>query len=202
MSSSISCEASAIRTLGVCVEHLAGIAEGGARKLGSQAALRSRYPNALGGDEVERVELPAGVGEKPREVVHPFEVSHSHRAPLELQRPVVALATKDAEVVSGSSAAGGATSIPLEDGARRSALDVGLPLVTAGLEGVGEAQTCERRFIGRPDVVPQSRCLGEQPFRVHRVALRKPHLSSSKGGAGDQCLALESRGNELQLLGG
>ena len=56
-------EASAVRILGACVEHLAGIAECRARQFGSKAALRPRYPDALGGDEVERVELPAGVGE-------------------------------------------------------------------------------------------------------------------------------------------
>ena len=160
------------------------------------------------------MELPAGVGEKPSEVMHPFEVSHSHRAPLELQRPVVALATKDAEVWGR----GLVCSVPsgdvrrcvrrrcgfdsVEDRARRLSLDVGLPLAAAGPEGFGEAHTCERSFIGRPDFVPESRCLGEEPFPVHRVALREPHPSSSKGGAGDQRLAVESGGNELQLLGG
>ncbi len=160
------------------------------------------------------MELPAGVGEEPREVMHPLEVSHSHGAPLELQRPVVALATKDAEVWGR----GFVCSLPsgdvrrwvrrrrgfdsLEDRERRLALEVGPPLAAAGPEGFGEAHACERRFIGRPDLVPESRCFGEEPFPVHRVALREPHPSSSKGGAGDQRLAVESGGNELQFLRG
>ena len=39
-------EASAVRILGACVEHLAGIAECRARQLGSKAALRPRYADA------------------------------------------------------------------------------------------------------------------------------------------------------------
>jgi hypothetical protein len=57
-------EASSVRILGTCVEHLAGIAECGARQFGRKAALRWRNPGALGGDQVEHVELPAGVGEE------------------------------------------------------------------------------------------------------------------------------------------
>src|SRR5258706_3578020 len=90
-------EASSVRVLGTCVDHFAGIAECSARQLGRQAALRRRSGRVLRRDQVEHVELEAWVGNEPREVTHSLEVSHSHRAPLERHRPVVALA-KEAEV--------------------------------------------------------------------------------------------------------
>jgi len=81
-------------------------------------------------------------------------------------------------------------------------LEVGLPVAADGPESLGETRTCERSFIGGSDFVPESCRLGEEQFRVHCVALREPHPSSSKGGAGDERLAAETRGDELQLRGG
>ena len=46
------------------------------------------------------MELPAGVGEEPREVAHALEVSHPCRVPLVGHQPVVALETKDVGVRS------------------------------------------------------------------------------------------------------
>ncbi len=91
---------------------------------------------------------------------------------------------------------------PLEDRTCRLALQVGLSVAAARLEGFGEAHAGERRFIGRADLVPESRSFGKEPFPVQRVALREPHPPLSEGGAGDQCLAVESGSNELQFLGG
>jgi hypothetical protein len=52
-------------------------------------------PTGFCRDEIEGEELPTGSGEEPSEVPHALEVSHSHGAPLEHHRPVVALAAKD-----------------------------------------------------------------------------------------------------------
>ena len=144
--------------------------------------------------------------------MHALEVSHSHGASVELQQPVVALATKDAEVWSRgfvcSLTSGDVRRCvgrrcgfdSVENPARRLSLDVGPTLAAAGPERFGEAETCERSFIGRPNFVPESRCLGKEPFSVHCVALREPPPSSSKGGAGDQSLMESSQ--RVAALGG
>src|SRR5687767_3570721 len=66
-------EASPVRVLGARVEHLAGISECRARRAGRLPAL-DRRNSVLGGDEVQHVKLPAGVGEEPLEVPHAFQV--------------------------------------------------------------------------------------------------------------------------------
>ena len=127
-------EASAVRTLGACVEYLAGIAECPPRRFGRRAALGGRSGGVLGGDEVEHVQVAAGLGEEPREVTHPLEVSHSHRAPLEHHRPVVPLAT-EAEFrgrVLVRSVRSGDLRDPLEDSAGGLELQVCLVLAAAG----------------------------------------------------------------------
>jgi len=160
------------------------------------------------------VELPARLGEQPREVTHALEVSHPHRAPLEHQRPIVALATKCADVrgrllVQPILALDGHRLVrrlrgfdPFEDRAGRLELQDGLVLAAARAEGFGEAYPCERHLIGRADLVPESRSFGKEPLPVRRIALGEPHPSVSKGRAGDQRLALESVGHELQFVGG
>jgi hypothetical protein len=91
---------------------------------------------------------------------------------------------------------------PLEHRARRLELQVCLVLAAACAESFGDSHACERRFIGRADFVPQSRSFGKEPFRFRRIALREPHPSLSNGRAGDERLALESGGHELEFLGG
>ena len=80
------------------VEHLARIAKCRVRQADRLVALDRRDIPALGRNEVQRLELPAGVGEEVCEIPHALEVSHSHRATLEHNRPVIALATKAVQV--------------------------------------------------------------------------------------------------------
>ena len=132
------------------------------------------------------MELPAGVGEEPREVTHALEVSHSHRAPLELQRPVVALATKDAEVCGSGSSVLPSGDVrrwvrhrrgfdPLEDRARRLALDVGLLLAAAGPEGFGEAHDVRAPLHRAPR--PRSRVALPRRRTVPRPRRRPPRAA-------------------------
>ena len=74
-------------------------------------------------------------------------------------------------------------------------------LAATGAEGLRENHSCERRLIGRADLVPHSCRFRATPFRLRCVALREPHPSSSQGRPGDQRLALKSGGHALQLVG-
>src|SRR5919109_235423 len=165
-------EAAAVRGLRGRVEHLACIAECRMREAGRPAALDLRHAAALGGNEVQHVELPAGVGQEPREVPHPLEVSHSHRAPLKHNRPVIALATKAVDVrirpvfvaLDARFGAGGPRSFdPFENRAGRLVLRGGLVYPAAGSQGLGESDTGARRLIGCADLVPEARSLGAEP---------------------------------------
>ena len=98
MSSSISARRRRYASLCVRVEDLARVAESRRREVGALGARDLRSPAGFGGNEVQHVELPAGGRKEPREVPHALEVSHAHGAPLEHERPVVALATKEVEV--------------------------------------------------------------------------------------------------------
>ena len=158
-------------------------------------------PWTLGGDEVEHVELAAGVREEPREVAHALEVSDTQRTTLEHQRPVVPLATGDADA-RGRLLIRWREVDPFEDVTRRLQLHGGLPLAAAGGEGVGETHACDRRLIGRPDLVPESHGFREELFRGRRIALGQAYPPASEARARDECLAVESVGHELQLVGG
>src|SRR5918999_2538709 len=206
-------EASPVRVFGLHVEDLARVAQWRARQADRLAAIDLRNRAGLGGGEGQHMELSAGGGEQPREVPHALEVSHSHRAPLEHHRPVVALATKGVEVcgrllVPSTVAldvpcwARGLRSFdPLEHRTGRLVLQVALVLAAAGAKGFGEAYACDRLLIGRADLVPNSRSFGKQPLPIRRLALCEPHPSSSECRAGDQRLAVEPCGHQLQFLG-
>ena len=203
-------EASPVCVLGARVEHLAGISECRARRAGRLPAL-DRRNSVLGGDEVQHVKLPAGVGEELREVPHAFEVSHAHRALLEHDRPVVALATKavhgsrfvELVVAVGLASARQSRSFDaVEKRTSRLVLQRGLVCAAARAQSLGEIQASARRLIGCADLVPESRSLGAEPLRVHGVTLGEAHSALSERRAGYQCLALESSGHEFQLVGG
>ena len=81
-------------------------------------------------------------------------------------------------------------------------LQIGLVLPATGAERLGETHACDGSFIGRPDLVPESRRFGAEPLPVRGIALGKSHPAFSKSRAGDQRLTVESRGHELQFLGG
>ena len=49
----------------------------------------------LGGDQVQHVVVPAGMGEELSEIAHALEIADAHRPPFEDHRPVVALAAED-----------------------------------------------------------------------------------------------------------
>ncbi|HKO85705.1 MAG TPA: hypothetical protein VJ140_14375 [Actinomycetota bacterium] len=68
-------EASAVGVLGVGVEALARVAECRARQAGRVAAVYLGTTAGLGGDQIQHVVLPAGIGEEPREVSHALEVA-------------------------------------------------------------------------------------------------------------------------------
>ena len=170
---------------------------------------------ALGGDEVEHVELPARVGEEPREVPHALEVSHSHRAPLEHHRPVVALATKDVEVCgaaprpvrrrprwalpgppsarlrSGRGSCGplGAPRRPGPRCRRRGGLRRG-PSVRAPPHRARRPRSRVAPPRSRTAPRPRHRPRRAAPFPAARVALAT------------SALLLESSGHELQFVGG
>src|SRR5687767_1492686 len=57
---------------------------------------RSRLAFPLRGDEVECVKLASRFAEQAREIAEASRVVHTHREPVELHQPVVALATEDA----------------------------------------------------------------------------------------------------------
>ena len=131
----------------------------------------------LGGDEVQHVELPAGVGEEPREVPHALEVAHSHRAPLEHHRPVVALATKDVEVCGGSSSRASRPSTRAA-GCAVCAASIRSRIVAGRLRAPRRpGPRCRRRGGPRrgpcvrapphrgADLVPESRGFGAEPLR-------------------------------------
>ena len=75
-------------------------------------------------------------------------------------------------------------------------------MAAAGVVGVGEAEAGERRFVGGADFVPQSHRFGQELLCTRHIAVGEPQPSSSVGRAGDQSLALEPGGYELQLVGG
>ena len=142
-----------------------------------------------------------GSREEPREVAHALQVPHPQRAPLERERPVVALATRDTDV--RRPAAGRPRDVdPPEDGARRSQLQVGQLLAAVGRERVGEAHAGERRLVRRADIVPESRRFREELFRRLGIALGEAYPPSREGRARDERLAVESVGDDLQLVGG
>ena len=87
-------EASAVRLLGSCVEHLARVPQCRSRQARRSAAVGGCHAPDLGGDEIQHVELPARLGEEPCQVVHAFQVAHVDGVPVEGHRPVVAFATK------------------------------------------------------------------------------------------------------------
>ena len=59
-----------------------------------------------------------------------------------------------------------------------------------------------RRFVGGADFVPQSHRFGQGLFCARRIAVGEPHPSAGVGGAGDQRFALETGGDEIELVGG
>src|SRR4051794_20800547 len=190
-------EAPPVRVLRSCVEHLAGIARTRARQAGDTATVGPANRAAFGGDEVEHVELTARVGEQPREVPDALEVSHSHRAPLEDHRPVVALPAKHVEAGHGQllrsavpldrhRVAGWPLGFdPVENRAGRCELQCGALLTAARAERVGEPGPRQRRLVWRPALAPEPCGFGAEPPRFSRIALREPHPSVSMGRAGD-----------------
>ena len=70
------------------------------------------------------------------------------------------------------------------------------------LRGPSEAHARDRRFVGRTDLVPESHGFRQELLRRGRIALRQAYPPSSEARARDECLALESVGHELQLVGG
>ena len=107
----------------------------------------------FGGDEIEHVELSAGVREEPREVAHALEVSHVQATTLVHERPIVALALRDADACSRL-VGRWRDFDSFEDGPRRLHLQGGLPRATAGCEGLGKTYACDRALIGGADFVP------------------------------------------------
>ena len=69
-----------------------------------------------------------------------------------------------------------------------------------GLVGFGEAKAGAGCFVGGSDLGPQPRRFGQGLFCARRIAVGEPH--PSVGGAGDQCLAPESGGDDIELVGG
>ena len=67
-------QTSAVRVLGSRVEHLARVAENECEDGPPGRSRRASTVPFSGDDEIEHVELPAGGGEKPREVPHALEV--------------------------------------------------------------------------------------------------------------------------------
>ncbi len=153
------------------------------------------------------MELPAGVGEEPREVAHALEVSHPYRVPLVGHQPVVALETEDVDVRSRLLAWPVLAPHkwvfdPLEERPGRLELQVCLVLAAAGTEGFGESEARRCGLVGRADLVPEPRSLRKEPFPSCRVALGEPHSCFGERGARDQSVALETSRPELQLVGG
>ena len=185
----------------------------GSRQAGGLAAVDVCDAAGLGGDEIQHVEFPARVGEEPGEVMHALEVAHADGVPVEDHRPVITLATKDVDAprlvvervavrdvrCRGNRRRG---FDPVEDRAGRLALQVGALVAAAGVVGVGEAKAGERRFVGGADFVPQPHRFGQGLFCARRIAVGEPHASSGVGGAGDQRFALESGGDEIELVCG
>jgi len=78
-------ETAAIGVLGPLIEHLARVAE-------------RRLLSDLRGDQVQHVKLAARVAEELCEIAHALEVADVDRTPLEVHRPVVALAAEEVGV--------------------------------------------------------------------------------------------------------
>jgi hypothetical protein len=76
-------EASAVGVLGSRVDHLARVAERRAREIVRLPAIDRGSAARLGGDEIQHVVLPSGVGEKPREVSHALEIADVDGVPVE-----------------------------------------------------------------------------------------------------------------------
>jgi len=103
-----------------------------------------------GADEVEHVELPAGMGEEVCEVPHALEVADAHRLPFEDDRPVVALAAEDVRV--GGRADSGFDL--LEDRPGRRQLEAGVLVTATGAKGLCMGHSRDGRLVGRSDLVP------------------------------------------------
>lgn len=58
--------------------------------------------DGVAGDEVENVELPPGIGEETRQVMHALQVPQAYGMPLEHDGPVVAIAAKDVFAADGT----------------------------------------------------------------------------------------------------
>ena len=193
-------EASAVCALRPVVEHLASIAEGGAGD-DARRVVCGWVGRVFGGDEIEHVEFAARVREEPREVAHALEVSYMQGTTLVCEGPVVALASRDADAC-GRLPGRWRDFDSIEEGTRRLQLQRGLPLSTVGCEGLGKALACDRDLIGGADFVPQSHGFGQGPLRGRRIALGQAYASVGEGGACGECLAVESVGDKLQLVGG
>ena len=182
---------------------------------GCVAAVWPRTAGTLGGDEVEHVVLPTRIGEEPREVSHALEVAHVDRVSVEAHRPVVTLPTERrwssrSAARRRASSSGGVTSgvtvgaawIPSRIVRAAWRLQHGPVLAAVGAMGIGEVEAGDRRLVRGADLVPESHRFGQRLFGAGRVAIGEPHPSASEGGAGHERLALESGGDDLQLVGG
>ena len=129
-------EASTICVLGSRVQELARVAEGEMRQAGRGATINLRASAGFGRHKVQHMELPARIGEEPREVPHALEVPNSHRAPLEHNRPVIALAAKAVHVRLWVRSPSGFD--PFENRPGRLVLQHGLVCPAAGAQSVGQ----------------------------------------------------------------
>ena len=200
-------EASPVRVLGSRIQHLTGVAQRRSRQPGGVVAVDVCGAAGLGGDEVQRVELPARVGEEPRQVMHAFEIADVHGLPVEDHRPVVTLATKHGGarhwfLVARREVRCWRGFDSLEDRAGRLALQVGRLVPAAGVVGLGQAKAGERRLVRGTDFVPQPHRFGQGLFCARHIAVGELHSSSGVSGAGNQGFALETGGDAIELVCG
>ena len=90
----------------------------------------------------------------------------------------------------------------LEDRGGCSAFHVGSLVAAAGVVSLGEVEAGPGCFVGGSDVGPQSRRFGQGLFCARCIAVGEPHSSAGVSGAGDQRLAPESGGDDIELVGG
>ena len=185
------------RYAGPHVEHLARIAKCRVRQADRLVAL-DRRDIPLSAQRGPTLGTPAGVGEEVCEIPHALEVSHSHRATLEHNRPVIALATKAVQVrirllvdvVVARDVRLWVRSPrcfdPFENRAGRLVLQRGLVCFAGGAQSLRERPMRERH-LACAELVPAARSL-EQSRLLRRVTLGETHPSVSKRRARHQCL--------------
>jgi hypothetical protein len=91
---------------------------------------------------------------------------------------------------------------PVEDRPGGLVLQDAPVLNAAGPQGFSKHQPSERRLIRGSDLAPQTDSLGAQSLPIRRIARGESHPSLSESRAGDQRLAVESSGYQLQFVGG